>query len=94
MKNLLISRKDFVMILIGITILAIGVKWFLAPIGLVTGGVSGLGILVENVSQVLLGFTIPISVTNLACNLPLFLVSIPPQLYYSFFFPPHLKILV
>ncbi len=76
MKHLLISPRDFGLIFIGSLILTLTINWFLAPVGLVTGGVSGLGIIIEKVSTTALGFTIPISVTTLVLNIPLFIVAI------------------
>lgn len=76
MRKLLISRKDFFTILIGVTILSIGINWFTAPLNLITGGISGLTIIIKNLSEQFLGFAIPLWVTNFALNLPLFIISI------------------
>ncbi|OOB77938.1 MAG: hypothetical protein ATN34_02945 [Epulopiscium sp. Nele67-Bin002] len=76
MKNLLIPLKDFGLIVLGSLILTLTINWFLAPSGLVTGGVSGLGIIIEEISTTMLGFTIPISVTTLVLNIPLFVIAI------------------
>lgn len=76
MKKLLITKKEFFMILLGVTILALGINWFTSPLGLVTGGLSGVTIIVKEVSQKILGYGIPLSVTNLVLNIPLFVISI------------------
>ncbi|MGL6174436.1 MAG: YitT family protein [Cellulosilyticaceae bacterium] len=76
MKKLLITKKELMLILVGVTILALGINWFLSPLALVTGGVSGLGIIIETVSKKVIGFGIPLWLTNLACNIPLFIISI------------------
>ncbi|OOO00431.1 MAG: hypothetical protein ATN35_07315 [Epulopiscium sp. Nele67-Bin004] len=70
MKRLLISRREFAMIFTGILILAIGIQWFLVPHDLVTGGISGFGMIIDS----LVG--IPIPVTNIVVNIPLFVISI------------------
>lgn len=76
MKKLLITKREFGLILLGVTILALGINWFLSPLGLVTGGISGTGIIVETVSKNIIGFSIPLWFTNLALNIPLFAISI------------------
>ena len=76
MKKLLISKEEFLMILLGTTVLALGINWFTSPLGLVTGGLSGFAIVVKFLSEKLLGYGIPLWITNLALNIPLFLVSI------------------
>lgn len=76
MRKLLISKKDFFMILLGVTVLSIGINWFTAPLNLITGGVSGVTIIVKNLSEQYLGFGIPLSVTTFVLNLPLFIISI------------------
>lgn len=48
---------------------------FLSPIGLVTGGLSGLAIVIEEVSKKVIGFG-SLWFTTLACNIPLFAISI------------------
>lgn len=76
MKKLLISKRDTMLIIVGVTILSFAINWFLSPQGLVTGGIAGLGIVVEEISQRLFGFEIPIWLTTMLCNLPLFWISI------------------
>ena len=76
MKKLFISKKEFLMILLGTTILALGINWFTSPLGLVTGGLSGVTIIVKTLSQQMLGYGIPLWITNLVLNIPLFVISI------------------
>lgn len=76
MKRLLISKKEFLTILLGVTILSIGINWFTSPLNLVTGGLSGVTIIVKNLSETYLGFEIPLWVTNFVLNVPLFVISI------------------
>ncbi|MGB5823850.1 MAG: YitT family protein [Proteocatella sp.] len=75
-KSVTIPMKDFLMILLGVALLAIGVAWFLAPLGLVTGGISGIAILVEKISSGFMEKGLPIWLTNAVLNIPLFVVSI------------------
>lgn len=76
MRRLLITKKEFLMILLGTTILALGINWFTSPLGLVVGGLSGVTIIVKEVSTQVLGFAIPLWITNLVLNIPLFIISI------------------
>lgn len=76
MKKLLISKREFILILIGATILALGINWFTSPMGLVVGGLSGVTIIVKEISNQVLGFEIPLWLTNFVLNIPLFVISI------------------
>ena len=76
MKSLLISKKDFIYILVGTTLLALGINWFTSPLALVTGGISGISIIVKQVSNMFIGYTVPIWMTTLVLNIPLFIISI------------------
>lgn len=76
MNRILISKKEFMMILLGVTILALGINWFTSPLGLVTGGLSGVTIIVKEVTGKLLGYSVPLWITNLILNVPLFAISI------------------
>ncbi len=61
--------RDYLLVVAGATIMAFAIKSIYAPIGLVTGGVSGLAIIFKTV----LG--IPLWITNTVLNIPLFLIS-------------------
>lgn len=62
--------KNYLMIMVGITILAIGINVYYSPQHLVTGGISGLAIILDYV------FKIPLWLTNIIVNIPLFVVGI------------------
>ena len=66
---------DYLCIMFGTFMLAYAIIAFWAPHSLVTGGVSGTAIVILEYSYILLGFTIPVWVTNLALNIPLFIVG-------------------
>ena len=70
------SSKDLLQIVFGITVLALGITWFSAPLGLVAGGITGLSIVILELSENLLGFPIPLYVTNIVLNVPLFIIAI------------------
>lgn len=65
--------KEYAFIIAGVTILAAAINLFYTPSQLVVGGVTGIGIMLEAVTKELFGYGVPLSVTNLAVNAPLFL---------------------
>ena len=68
--------KELAMIIGGTTIFAIGIAWFAEPLELVTGGVTGVAIIIKQLTQSLVSGGIPLSITNFVLNIPLFLISI------------------
>ena len=67
--------RDLLIIFIGSTIVAFAVKYIFDPAGLVTGGVSGLAIVVRYLSSKLLPYTIPLWFTNVVLNVPIFIFA-------------------
>jgi len=67
---------DYVLIIVGTTLLAISINMFFDPLELVTGGVTGLAIIIKAVTLGLVDGGIPIYLTNLAINIPLFLLAV------------------
>jgi uncharacterized membrane-anchored protein YitT (DUF2179 family) len=63
------------MITIGTAILALGVKCFYDPVGLVTGGFSGLAIVIKTLTSMLFEGGIPLWFTNIALNVPVFILA-------------------
>ncbi|MBQ8546216.1 MAG: YitT family protein [Clostridia bacterium] len=61
--------KDFLFILLGALILALGLNVFLVPMKLSAGGIGTIG------TVLLYFFSIPLSITNLILNLLLFLIG-------------------
>lgn len=68
--------KDYLRIMLGTTILAIALNLFFDKMHMVTGGVTGLAIIIKSFSLSTFGFEIPLSVTNLVINIPLFLLAV------------------
>src|ERR1700730_15154614 len=62
--------RDYVFITIGAALLAIAVNWIFTPNNTVTGGVSGIGIIVYKLTG------LPIYLTNLILNIPLFVLGV------------------
>ena len=69
------AASDYLLIIIGTTFMALGINMFFQPNTLVIGGVSGLAIIIANYSA-RIHFYIPIWLTNLALNIPLFLAAV------------------
>ena len=67
---------DFFMIVIGTTLLAISINLFFDPLELVTGGVTGIAIVLKSVTLDFVDGGIPIYLTNLVVNIPLFVIAI------------------
>ena len=66
---------DYLLIILGTTFMAIGVNLFFEPNKLVIGGVSGLAIIIEHYAS-RAGLSVPLWLTNLALNAPLFLLAV------------------
>ena len=58
--------RDYILILIGASIMGFAIKNIYDPIGLVTGGASGVAIILKK------QFGVPLWLTNTAINIPLF----------------------
>ncbi len=64
------------MILLGSTVTAIATQYLFDPSGLVTGGVSGLAIIIKYLTGREFSFVIPLWLSNLVLNVPIFLFAI------------------
>ena len=62
--------KNYLYIILGSFIFSLSVAWIASPLGLVSGGVSGIGIVVKEITGV-----IPVAVTSFVLNVPLFVIS-------------------
>ncbi|MGH4050847.1 MAG: YitT family protein [Clostridium sp.] len=67
---------NYIYIIIGTTILAAGVNMFFAKVKLVTGGVSGLAIVIEYIMKKNYEIEIPLWFTNMAVNIPLLAIAL------------------
>ena len=86
--------KDYLIIILGVFLLAYSVVAFFQPQNMVIGGVSGLAVIIADYSVRWLGWEIPLWLTNLAFNIPLFVIgaftlkgeSIVKSAFATFFF--------
>ncbi len=67
--------RDILYILIGSTLTAFATQYIFDPSGLITGGVSGLSIIIKYLSGRYFTFTVPLWMSNLILNLPIFLFA-------------------
>lgn len=70
-----LHAKDLLLILVGSTITTCATKYFFDPAGLVTGGVSGLAIIIKFLTRQYAQMVIPLWLTNLLVNIPIFLFA-------------------
>lgn len=67
--------KDFFMIMFGTALFSFGIEIFAKPIGLVTGGVTGLSIIISKVFSIAFDFNVSLSLLNILMNIPIFIFS-------------------
>ncbi|MCR5053524.1 MAG: YitT family protein [Lachnospiraceae bacterium] len=75
--------KDALIIFIGSTLIALAVQYVFDPAGLVTGGVSGGAIVIKAVSGHLYPGGVPLWVSNVLLNVPVFLFAIKTEGFRS-----------
>ncbi|MEH2943870.1 YitT family protein [Lachnospiraceae bacterium KK002] len=66
----------YLMITAGTGLLAFAIKCIFDPVGLVTGGFTGISILMKNMTEIFLDGGIPLWFANLALNVPVFLIAL------------------
>ena len=67
---------DFLTIFAGSTIVAFGTQYIFDPAGLVTGGVSGLAIAIKFLTGTYTPYEVPLWLSNLVLNIPIFLFAL------------------
>ncbi|MDR1210434.1 MAG: YitT family protein [Clostridiales bacterium] len=73
--NALKTIIQYAQITLGAALFAAAVKFFFDPNGLVTGGVSGIAIILRSEGKRWFGAEIPLWVTTIALNAPLFVIG-------------------
>lgn len=74
-KKIILLRK-YMTIIVGAILMAVAVNLVYEPLGLVTGGISGLAIVVKRLTEGIIEGGIPVWLFNMVCNVPLFLIAI------------------
>ncbi|SER42005.1 YitT family protein [Lachnobacterium bovis] len=67
--------KDYCMIVIGTCFVAMAYGWIYDPIHLVDGGFTGLAIVIKDVSKNIIKGGIPLWITNIGLNAPVFILA-------------------
>lgn len=78
MQKFLYKRStiwDYVLLIVGTGLVASSIQCVFDPIGLVTGGFSGIAIIVKALTEQLIPGGVPLWFTNLVLNIPVFLVA-------------------
>jgi len=66
---------NYVLIIVGTGILAFAIQCMFDPIGLVTGGFTGLAIIVKDMTQGIIPGGMPLWLTNILLNVPVFALA-------------------
>ncbi len=66
---------DYILIVVGTALMALAINVVFEPAGLVTGGFSGLAIIIKSVTEDLMVGGIPLWITTTVLNIPLFLIG-------------------
>lgn len=70
------KTRDALLIIAGTLLIALSVNWVYDPMGMVTGGVTGLAIAIKYLTGYIVEGGVPVWLTNILCNIPLFVVAI------------------
>lgn len=67
---------DYLFIVVGTGLMALAIQCIFEPVGLVTGGFSGIAIIIRKMTMEVVPGGIPLWLTNLALNIPVFLAAL------------------
>lgn len=67
---------DYLFIFMGTGIMALAIQCIFEPIGLVTGGFSGIAIIIRKMTAGIIEGGVPLWLTNLALNVPVFIAAL------------------
>ena len=70
-----LKKRDWFFLIAGTALMAVGAEGFFEHADLVAGGLTGIGILLDEWTSVRFGVHIPLWFVNFAGNLPLFLIA-------------------
>ena len=71
--------ENYFLILLGTALMAIAIQWIFDRVGLITGGFTGLTIIIRNLTEALLPGGIPLWLTN--SDISVFLYPVWEKLY-------------
>lgn len=67
--------KSYFMIIVGTCVLGFAIQNIYSPIGLVTGGFSGLSIVIKSLTASVVDGGIPLWFSNIMLNVPVFILA-------------------
>ncbi len=67
--------RDYILLILGTGLMALAIQAIFDPMGMVTGGFTGIGILIRRATQGLVPGGIPLWLTNILLNLPAFAIA-------------------
>lgn len=70
---------DYLMIVVGTALMALAINAIFEPAGLVTGGFSGIAIVIKSITEPWVEDGIPLWITTTVLNIPLFLIGFKMQ---------------
>lgn len=68
--------KQYIVTFVGAVLMAVAAKLVYDPLGMVTGGVTGLAIVVKQLTKPLIEGGLPLWIFNILCNVPLFIIAV------------------
>ncbi len=71
-----VNIKDILLIVVGTFVMALAINLVFDPMGLDTGGVTGLAIVIKYASAKFIDGGVPVWLSNIALNVPLFVVAV------------------
>ena len=69
------SKKDYALAALGVFLMALGISVFFEPSSLVTGGITGLSLIIAEVFRVNFDISLSLGLLNLLFNVPLLIVA-------------------
>ena len=66
---------NYVLILVGTAVMALAIQCIYDRVGLVTGGFTGLTIIIRNITKSVISGGIPLWFANIVLNIPVFIYS-------------------
>lgn len=66
---------SYLLVTAGTFLMAAGTNMIYEPLSMVTGGFSGIGIIIKKMMENHFGFAVPVGLTNIVLNIPLFIIA-------------------
>lgn len=78
MEKYLMKSKamHYVFVIIGTVLMAVSIRLVYEPMGMVTGGVTGLAIVIKELTSFIIKGGVPLWVTNIILNIPLIILAV------------------